>query len=476
VPPADHWDEGFGLYDLVGRRLMDRYEIEEGVGHGGMSVVYRAQDMRLHRPVCIKVFHKLDHQSPTFHAVYEHFVQEAFALSRLRHPNTIRIYDFGYLDDPNKSPYHVSEYLDGGTLVGRVRRKKQLPLEEAIAILDPVGGALTEAHACGIVHRDIKPSNILFGRVGATEVVKLADFGIAKANADDDRTPLPFRASDTGELVRQGVLLFSVGWAAPEQIRGQEVGPAADVYSLGLCAAYMLSGKQVYAGDDLMELLSARFEGDKRFDATLDRFEIDPPVAEVIRRACRESPDARFRSVDDLVKAFRALAEEPVTSESHPVKGQSTTPTLILESLDDTVRVAAGRRVRIVRVPGKDPVTLGGPGSVVQTAGRLQLRAFPIKERDLKLHVKGMNCFVSRVGGRPSPAVDLDTDAALELSAPGGKSVDKLRVQFGRIVEGTRSFDLGGGILGVRLSVAPRVVVLDYGPSRELVILVRERS
>src|SRR5690606_33747726 len=148
------------------------------------SVVYRGHDDRLQRPVCVKVFLGLDPTRPSYRAVYEHFVQEAFALSQLRHPNTLRIYDFGYLENETGTPFQVAEFLEGGTLTGFLKRTRKLTLDEALMILEPVAGALSEAHAYGIIHRDIKPSNILFSRAGPADVIKLADFGIAKAHVD----------------------------------------------------------------------------------------------------------------------------------------------------------------------------------------------------------------------------------------------------------------------------------------------------
>src|SRR5688572_31943046 len=148
-----------------------------------MSVVYRGQDTRLHRPVCIKVFFRLDGNTAGYQKAYDHFVQEAFALSQLAHPNTLRIYDFGHLDQEPHSPFQVSELLTGGTVSHHVRRAGPFTPSGALDILEAVIGALSEAHARGVIHRDIKPSNVLFGSAGPRRVVKLADFGIAKALA-----------------------------------------------------------------------------------------------------------------------------------------------------------------------------------------------------------------------------------------------------------------------------------------------------
>ena len=184
---------------LAGARLLDRYVVEQAIAQGGMAVIYRGRDLRLLRPVCIKVFHRLQRSEASYRTAYEHFVQEAFALSQFLHPNTLRIFDFGYLDGDGRSPgdggapFQISELLDQGTLTQRVRREGALSPAQALEILEPLAGALSEAHGRGIVHRDIKPSNILFAQAGARRVVKLCDFGIAKISDDD----APNRAEDT---------------------------------------------------------------------------------------------------------------------------------------------------------------------------------------------------------------------------------------------------------------------------------------
>src|SRR5262245_46963151 len=162
---------------LIGRVLVDRYTIQSVLGRGGMSVVYRGRDRRLDRDVAIKVFSGLSVKEEAMKLSREHFVREAFALSELRHPNTLRIFDFAYIEDhPPHVPFQVSEYMDGGTLQELVKRRGMLSERNAAAILYALGGALSEAHAHGIVHRDVKPSNILFAHAGKQRIVKLADF------------------------------------------------------------------------------------------------------------------------------------------------------------------------------------------------------------------------------------------------------------------------------------------------------------
>ncbi|HEY0254433.1 MAG TPA: protein kinase, partial [Kofleriaceae bacterium] len=145
----------------VGDLVLDRYRIVEQIGSGGHSVVFLGTDERLSRPVCVKVFSGLGGQSGVGRTSYEHFVQEAFALSRLTHPNTLRIYDFGHLGpkDAAGMPLQVCEYMNGGTLSMIVREQGRQSLEETVRIISAMCAALSEAHTLGIVHRDIKPQN-----------------------------------------------------------------------------------------------------------------------------------------------------------------------------------------------------------------------------------------------------------------------------------------------------------------------------
>src|SRR3954470_5660532 len=187
----------------IGDVVLSRYRVIEQIACGGHSVVFRGLDERLSRPVCIKVFSSLGKTTGGGRNSYEPFVQEAFALSRLTHPNTLRIYDFGHLGpkDAAGMPLQVCEYMNGGTLSQIIREQGKQPLEETVRIISAMCAALAEAHTLGIVHRDIKPQNILFGSVGTNRLPKLADFGIAKWSADSEDSGQ--RAEDTAIVAGQ---------------------------------------------------------------------------------------------------------------------------------------------------------------------------------------------------------------------------------------------------------------------------------
>jgi serine/threonine protein kinase len=188
----------------IGDLILDRYRVVEQIGSGGHSVVFKGQDERLNRPVCIKIFSGLGGDSGVGRTSYEHFVQEAFALSRLTHPNTLRIYDFGHLGPKEAAgmPLQVCEYMNGGTLSNIIREQGKQPLGETVRVTGAMCAALAEAHQLGIVHRDIKPQNILFGSVGGNRLPKLADFGIAKWQ-DEGEQDKKQRAEDTAIVAGQ---------------------------------------------------------------------------------------------------------------------------------------------------------------------------------------------------------------------------------------------------------------------------------
>jgi serine/threonine-protein kinase len=513
--------------ELVGQRIMDRYRISERIARGGMSVVYRGEDERLRRPVCVKVFCGLDPSRPGYRTVHEHFVQEAFALSTLRHPNTIRIYDFGYLEDELATPFFVVEYADGGTLKEFVRKHGPLSAHETFEILEPIAEALREAHAAGIIHRDIKPSNILFTRAGPSLVVKLADFSIAKAIED----AIPNRADDTNINNQDKVGLYSLGWAAPEQLRSESVGPSADVFALGLTTAYMLSCKMVYPGDDVLQLFELRRLGDAYLRRTIAEHGLDDELLRTIAHACRENADERFQTIEEFLEALRESVHEswrnitskqeryippapaqPMSARSaapqapepaQPVRSGTTEPpttqahtavaanvpasqsssampvgqvvpgapvrVLTVDSFASPEIVVGGRRIR--SVPVGDEASIGAEAGVVGT--RARIRVTPRDLGDVRMHLKGLNCFVMRDGSRPSIGVDIDRDAELVLMSPARELLDRVSVHLGVYDGSARTFQLHGAALAVPLRLAKWSALLDFGPGRETILLYR---
>ena len=330
----------------LGSIVMDRYRVVEHVAAGGHSVVYRGQDERLSRPVCIKVFSRLPAEHGVSRASYEHFVQEAFALSRLTHPNTLRIYDFGHITverDEKKGdvPFQVCEYMNGGTLAQLVRDQGPQTPAETLRIIGAMCDALAEAHALGIVHRDIKPQNILFGTVGATRLPKLADFGIAKWTDQDEPSgnekDKEKRAGDTQIVAGAKMAMYSPSWAAPEQLSGQKVGPTTDIYSLAVVAVYALTGNPIFACDDVYEGYRKRRQPARLVREAFEPFTVPPEAIDALSHALAFSPQDRPARISDMIGALQD-AFEPSTVElerlpsrardraTHSAPTQSITP------------------------------------------------------------------------------------------------------------------------------------------------------
>ena len=299
----------------IGDVVLERYRVVEQIGSGGHSVVFRGTDERLSRPVCIKVFSGLGGETGVGRTSYEHFVQEAFALSRLTHPNTLRIYDFGHLGpkDAAGMPLQVCEYMNGGTLSQIVREQGRQPLPEAVRITSAMCAALGEAHALGIVHRDIKPQNILFGSVGPTRLPKLADFGIAKWSVDDTSAKDNI-AEDTAIVAGQKLAMYSPSWAAPEQLAGQVVSSATDIYSLAVVAIYMISGKAIFADEDVYAGYKKRRHAEDHVKDALQPLGVPRAVIDVLSRALAFDPKRRVHKVDELSSELQN-AIEPSTEE-----------------------------------------------------------------------------------------------------------------------------------------------------------------
>jgi serine/threonine protein kinase len=467
--------------DLLGQRLLDRYRIEERIARGGMSLVFRGWDERLRRPVCVKIFSGIGRSTVAQRTVHDHFVREAYTLSCLNHPNTLRIYDFGHLDDEALTPFQVSELADGGTLRDHIRLEGALPPEAALEVLEPIAGALAEAHDQGVIHRDVKPSNILRCRAGAQiTVVKLADFGIAHTTVE---------RLDTEQLPTDEPPLYSLNWAAPEQIRGETVGPEADVYSLALVAAYLLTGRLVFRGQDVLKLFEDRRRGDNLVRELLSDLDVPTSITDVISAACRDDVDTRTPSVETFISALRDAIENqaPEPSRGEPSKPHSEpssihfgvlppplsmvttqlTPAFTVSNVTQKV-LEVGRR-RILVVDARKAVELGGSAGGPASA-RIRVT---VLEGSPGLHIKGLDCFLAREAARPSSGISVEHDANVTLVSSGRVLIGTMRVHLGTLEGEVRVFRLDGATLAVPTFIARWAAVIDAGTDSPAVLLLR---
>jgi serine/threonine-protein kinase len=466
-----------------GLKLLERYAVIDRVAAGGMATIYRATDERLDRIVCVKLLRLVIEadagDGAVYQASYAHFLKEALALSKLAHPNTLRIYDFGYLDGENGRPFQISEFLDGGNLEQHVRARGPLKRSEALAILERVGGAVVEAHSHAIIHRDIKPSNILFSRVGGVLLPKLADFGIART--DLKKRPREGEEEDT-EIVAT-IPLFSPRWAAPEQLAGAEEGPWTDVYALGLVTAFMLGGRAVFDVEDVRRTFAERVRGDDFVAARLATIGLSGDTRDVLIAALRASPPMRIRTPTDFYEALNRALGGARSSLPPPVlePPRARWSSVTLDAFDaEPARVApaerivdvAGRRVRVVEVHEK--IDIAEPSSPEGTIGaRFRVTLLPGRGQSFRLHLKGLNCFVARQGGIPSPALVADHDGVGDLVSMQRERIGRVGWSFGTVTNAGRAFRIGGGTMTIPPPHASHALALEVGPDCESIVICR---
>jgi tRNA A-37 threonylcarbamoyl transferase component Bud32 len=273
---------------VIGTLLCNRFRLEERIGSGGMSTVYRAFDETLERWVAIKVLHADMLQDD---AQLERFRREARAAARLSDPHVVTVIDAG---EDDGRPFIVFEYVEGETLKARIRRFGRLPVAEAIAYAIEIGRALEAAHAERIVHRDVKPQNVLIDPEGRA---KVTDFGIARSLGLDG-------------LTAAGRVLGTTDYVAPEQAIGEGATEQSDIYSLGICLWEMLTGYVPFKGENQVSVAMQHVR-DPIPDVTRFRPEVSAVLASVVDRATRKELKNRYATVDEMVRDLeQALAIE----------------------------------------------------------------------------------------------------------------------------------------------------------------------
>jgi Tol biopolymer transport system component len=270
------------------------YEILSPLGAGGMGEVYRARDAKLGRDVAVKVLPIELAASPEALARFE---REARAVAALSHPNILAIFEFGSEGD---RAYAVMELLEGETLRERLR-EGALGTRKAVEIAAQIAQGLAAAHERGIVHRDLKPDNVFVLRDGR---VKILDFGLAKETAGPGSQSQLMAAPTVNPGTEPGAVLGTVGYMAPEQVRGQEADARADLFALGVMLYEMLTGRRAFAHDSSVETMSAIL---KEEPPALDELgaKIPPALDHVLRRCLEKRREERFQSARDLAFALR---------------------------------------------------------------------------------------------------------------------------------------------------------------------------
>jgi serine/threonine-protein kinase len=275
---------------LIGVVIAERYRIKERIGRGGMGVVYRVEHARIGKLMALKLLTGELTRDPQQVA---RFKREAQLVSRLSHPNTVQVFDFGASDG---LVYLAMEYLKGEDLGHLIRRLGPLSAERTLKVVIQICSSLSEAHAMGMVHRDLKPENIIVVHGGDEEdLVKVLDFGLAKLR----------EGGELSDVTSSGAIVGTPYYMSPEQIRGDDVGPESDVYALGALTYACLTGSVVFDAQTPMGVLTKHLtELPESPSRRFPELKIPPSLSQIVMATLEKDPKRRMRSVGELQQAL----------------------------------------------------------------------------------------------------------------------------------------------------------------------------
>ena len=300
-------------------RKLEKYELLEEIGHGGMATVFKARDERLDRFVAVKVLHPHLQKAPEARV---RFTREARSVAKLAHKNILEIYD--YSGEDSAESYIAAELLTGPTLKRYGEEHPDLPPEIAACFTIQIADALAAAHESGIIHRDVKPENVLLHE---NAFVKLTDFGIAQM-------------VESQSFTATGQILGSPGHMAPEQVAGKGIGPHTDVFSLGTVLYYLAVGRLPFTGRNphhvLKRIVDAEFP-----DPVRVRADIGKELRDIILKSMAREPEERFASAGDMARALRAFVARI---------GEEKPAMLLRRYLADPEAVGAELRAKVIAV------------------------------------------------------------------------------------------------------------------------------
>ena len=423
---------GKQLAAAVTLRKLEKYEIEEEIGHGGMATVFRARDTRLDRAVAVKVMH------PHLRGAHEaraRFTREAKTVARLKHANILEIYDYSGEDSPES--FIATELLTGPTLKHFAEEHNDIPAEIAACFAIEIARALAVAHANGIVHRDVKPENVLLHE---DRCIKLTDFGIAQM-------------VDSQSMTATGQVLGSPGHMAPEQVEGKECDGRSDLFSLGTVLYYLATGRLPFTGRNPHAILKKIMDGDYA-DPLRMRPTIGLRLRGIIHKLLEREPARRYADALELEKDLSAFVAEI---------GIDDPSAQLVAYLGDPAGVTASLRLRAI-----EKLTALGEAALDRNESHAATQYLDrvLALDDGNARVLSLLARVSR-RARLRKAAFYGTCALLALAgiAMGGYALSLPSVPETRVTEG--SADAGVRIVREPLDAAQRVAVVlaDAAPS-----------
>jgi len=299
---------------FIGRDILNgQFQILQKIGSGGMGAVYKALQPDMNRMVGVKILHpKLANRKD----LVSRFRREARAMSQLTHPNTVKVFMYGELDDG--SLYIIMEYLEGKNLNQTVRGEGPFPMERALPVLIAACGALEEAHKAGIIHRDLKPENIfLVQSAGLKDFPKLLDFGLAKVGEKQMRPGSVI-------LTQEGMVFGTPEFMSPEQAQGKTLTPASDVYSLAVILYEVLTGKLPFDAKSAMDYISLHVTGRPiPLSQRVPGRTFPPLLDQIMDRALAKRSEDRYPSAAEFGQALQHVMQGATQLPPHLMQAPS---------------------------------------------------------------------------------------------------------------------------------------------------------
>lgn len=303
----------------LGRVIDNRYRVIEIIGRGGMGMVYKVEHQRMGKIAAMKVLHTELDDDPE---VVGRFHREAEVVSKLAHPNTVQVFDFGEADG---SLYLIMEFIRGQNLSALLSRDGPMPFERAGPMFMQICAALIEAHGHGVIHRDLKPENVLATRTHrGRDFVKVLDFGLAKLN---EREEVP-------EVTDKGLIVGTPYYMSPEQIRGDEVDHRTDIYSLGALMYRLLTGTHPFTAKTPMGVLTMHLTADlMKPSERVPKLELSGLLDDIIMCAMEKDREHRYENINAMLEALeQAYAELCAHSSALAIPGLSSSVTATSKS------------------------------------------------------------------------------------------------------------------------------------------------